>query len=248
MKKTVLFFAGLFIGMLSFSQQIIKQVLINRKGGVTENREEAYSFIAIKKYPGYLQQLHYKIAGPLQKVESFSDSTFTVLQGSYYEYDVNGRITISGYYQNNVKEKDWYYFDDTAKVIKEEKYKAGILIKTINPDTVKEEKPRGKISAKGEREATFRRGNRDWIKYLSENINPDAGSESAKGGEVRVGFTVNTMGKCVEVYMRKSVELVLDEEASRVIESSPAWIPALKKGKKINAYRVQPLVFDVQEN
>ncbi|MGG9960242.1 energy transducer TonB [Ferruginibacter sp. SUN106] len=247
MKKTVLFFAGIFIGMISFSQQILKQVLIG-ENGVTENRAAAHSFIAIKKYPGYLQQLHYKIAGPLQKVETFSDSTFTVLQGSYYEYDVNGRITISGYYQNNVKEKEWYYFDDTAKVIKEEKYKAGVLIKTINPDTVKEEKLKGKISTRGEREATFKRGNRDWIKYLSENINPDAGSESAKGGEVRVGFTVNTLGKCVEVYMRKSVELVLDEEAIRVIESSPVWIPALKNGKKINAYRVQPLVFDVREN
>ena len=89
----------------------------------------------------------------------------------------------------------------------------------------------------------YKKSNKDWINYLTQTLDPEVGNKSVKGGQVRVGFTVNTSGKCVDIYLRKSVEFVLDEEAIRVIENSPLWEPAIQKGRKVNAYRVQPINF-----
>lgn len=224
------------------AQEVVNLVLVGDKG-VTENIKEANSFIVVKKYPTYFQRLDYNLYAPLKKVRSYTDSTLTVLQGSFYEYDLQGAIAKSGYYLNNLKDKDWYFYNDTGKVVLEETYAKGILIKSLNPDTVKKEKAIETNFTKVDREATFKNGDKDWIKYLSENVNAELTDKSVKGGMVRASFMVNKEGKCVEIYIRKSVEFVLDEEVLRVIESSPLWHPAVKDGKNINAYRTQPLTF-----
>ncbi len=224
----------------NFGQEIINVVLVGKKG-ITENIKEAQSFIIVKRYPEGFRRLDYNIRAPLQKVRNYSDSNLTVLEGAYYEY-ANGALSLSGYYINNLKEKDWYHYNDTGKVILEEKYEKGILIKTTDPDTVKKEQKDTKLKD-GEKEAFFKKGDKDWINYLTRALDADIGNKSVKGGKVRVAFTVNTSGKCVDVYLRKSVEFVLDEEAVRVIENSPTWNPAVQDGKKLNAYRIQPFTF-----
>ena len=93
----------------------------------------------------------------------------------------------------------------------------------------------------------YKSGDKDWVRYLVQNLKAEVGEKSVKGGQVRVGFTVNTYGKCVDVYLRRSVEFILDEEAIRVIENSPLWQPAIQDGKKVNAYRVQPISFAKSE-
>jgi len=238
-----LFTIFLFISTsLSYSQTIVNLILVG-ENGVTEDITKATNFIVIKKYPTNFERLDYKLHGPLIKSKTYSDSTLTVLQGRYYEYDESGRISKSGHYLNNQKDKDWWYYNDTAKVILKEKYKNGILINTVNPDTVKEERPKQSTLDKDEREATFKSGDREWIRYLTKNVNADVINQSVNGGIVKVGFMVDVNGKITDAYLRKSVEFVLDEELIRVIESAPLWTPALQHGKKVNAYRVQPLTF-----
>ena len=83
-------------------------------------------------------------------------------------------------------------------------------------------------------------------KYLSENVNGELADKSVRGGMVRAGFMVNKEGKCVDIYIKKSVEFVLDEEIIRVIENSPLWHAAIREGKNVNAYRLQPLTFTKQ--
>ena len=65
----------------------------------------------------------------------YTDSTLTVLQGSFYGYNLQGALIKSGYFFNNLKDKDWYFYNNTRKVFLEEKYAQGILIKSCNPDT-----------------------------------------------------------------------------------------------------------------
>jgi protein TonB len=231
----------------SFSQDIVNFALVG-DGGITENIKEAHSFIVIKRYPKNFQRLDYKMSAPLERLRTYADSTLTVLEGNYYDYDRNGRIKISGSYTNNLKDHDWFYYNDTGKVILEEAYDAGVLVSTINPDTVKDSTLKKTAIKTVEKEATFGRGDRDWIRYLSGNLNADIAANSVRGGEVRVMFVVNKEGKCVDVHLKKSVEFVLDEEAIRVIEKSPKWHPAIQNGKIVNAYRVQPITFTKQEN
>ena len=216
--------------------------------GITEDIKEARSFIVIKEYPNAFQRLDYNIGAPLERLRTYSDSSLTVLNGPFYEYSFKGALTLSGGYLNNLKEKKWNYSNDTGKVILELDYEHGILIKTINPDTVKKKDPAETKLKDGEVEEHYKRGDDDWRNYLRKNLDIDVVMKSVKGGKVRVGFTVNTSGKCVDVYLRKSVEFVLDQEAIRLIENSPLWQPAIQDGKNVNAYRIQPISYAKEEN
>ncbi len=239
MKQTVLLFFSLFISILSYSQEIVNVVLVGDEG-ITEDIKKANAFIVVKKYPNSFQRLDYKFNQPLQKLRTYSDSTLTVLQGPSYEYAFMGWLLLSGNYKDNTKDGDWDTFNDTGKVILTEKYDMGVLIKTVNPDTLKKEKS---IEYKDEKEATFKKGDSGWKSYLIKNLNGELAAKSYNGGTVRVAFRVNTDGKCVDAYLRKSVEFVLDEEALRIIETSPLWNPAFQNGKNVNAYRIQPITF-----
>ncbi len=164
------------------------------------------------------------------------------MEGDYYGYDEKGIRIAYGEYINNLKEKTWYQYNDTGKIVLEKKYEKGILIETINPDTVKKEIEKV-LTTKGEVEASFGKNKKDWVKFLIKNIKSEVAENSVKGGQVMVGYVVDKTGKCTNVYLRKSVEFVLDEEAKRVIEISPLWNPAVVDGKIVKAYRLQPLTF-----
>ncbi len=242
MERLLVVVAFLLLQPTARAQQIVNLVMVG-KNGITENIKQAHSFVVVKKYPDGFKRLDYPIHAPLKKLRSYSDSTLTVLQGSYCEYAADGAITMSGYYENNAKHKDWFTYNDTGKVILIEKYDKGTLMQTINPDTVKKDTSGTRLKP-GEQEANFKADPKAWVKYLGKSLNPDLANSSVKGGLVKVAFRVNTDGKCVDVFLRKSVEFVLDEEAIRVIENAPLWeIPAMKDGKKLNAYRIQPVTF-----
>lgn len=238
-----LFTMSLFISTSLLQAQTLVNLILVGENGVTEDITKATNFIVIKKYPTNFQRLDYKFHILLIKSKTYSDSILTVLQGRYYKNYGSGRILKSGHYLNNQKDKDWLYYNDTAKVILKEKYKNGILINTVYPDTVREERLKQSTLDKDEREATFKSGDRGWIRYLTKNVNAEVSSQPVNGGTVKVGFMVDMNGKITDAYLRKSVEFVLDEELIRVIESAPVWTPALEHGKKVTAYRVQPLTF-----
>ena len=241
MKFLVLFFFTLF-GVEASAQKIVNLVLVGSKG-VTEDIKEANYFVVVKDFGNKLQRLDYKMSGPLIKESNYLDSNLKILDGPYYEYAPDGSLSKSGKYIKNLKENDWMNYNDTGKVILIETYINDILIKTTDPDTVaKKELPPEKI--KGEREADFGKNDRAWKNFLVKNLNAEVGKQSLKGGTVRIGFIVDITGKCTDIYVRKSVEFVLDEEVKRIITISPMWNPAEQDGKKVRAYRIQPITFE----
>jgi hypothetical protein len=235
---TILF--TLFYGF-SYSQKIINYVFVG-DSGITENIEQAHSFILIKKFPSSFQRLDYKLKGPLIKEENYSDSTLEILEGMCYEYHKNGALLKSGEFNNNLKEKDWKTYNDTGKVLLIDTYEKDVLIKSVNPDTLKKE-PEDSTLKKDEQEANFGEKDNDWKSFLFKNLDVRVIEDSNKGGTIWVGFTIDTSGKCVNIYMKKSVEFVLDDEGRRILEISPLWKPSILKGKKIKADRIQPLTF-----
>lgn len=235
----------LMVCMLSYSslqaQKIVNYVFVGDKG-VTTNVDEAHSFIIVKKYGKRFQRLDYKINAPLVKERNYSDSSLTILEGSYNFYNVDGALIETGNYKNNLKDETWYHFDEQNKLILEEKFQEGVLVSTISnftskKDTAKEE------TFKDEREAVYGKGNNDRVTYLRRSLNAKVGLQSIKGGTVYVGFTIDTSGKIINIYLKKSVEYVLDEEAKRVIEKSSDWKPAFQNGRALKGYRLQPISF-----
>ncbi len=240
MKRYFLFLA-LIIQLPLQSQDIINLVLVG-KSGITTDIKEATSFVLVKTYPGGIfERLDYKMSSPLVKLRTYHDSNLTKLHGVYIEYFSNGDVQVRGSYQNDLKDREWYYYNDTGKHIRTETFEAGKLLKTENPDTIAKKKD--SIVYKDEREADLKGGRKAWIKYLQEHLNSNVALQSARGGQVRVQFRVTKEGGLADIYLKKSVEFVLDEEALRVVRNSPKWIPAFQNGKPLNAYRVQPLTF-----
>lgn len=235
----------LLLLMFAFSslqaQQIVNYVFVGDKG-VTTDVNEAHSFIIVKKYNGRFQRLDYKINAPLIKERNYSDSSLSILEGSYHFYNEYGELIETGIYKNNLKHGVWQRFDSGNKLILEENFEDGTLINSKTDFSKKSDTLKVEMF-KDQREAMFGKRDYDFAKYLMKNINGNVGRNLIKGGIVLVGFTVDTTGKCFNIFLKRSVEYKADEEVRRAIEKCPNWKPAFQNGKELSAYRLQPISF-----
>jgi len=87
-------------------------------------------------------------------------------------------------------------------------------------------------------------GFRNWVQ---QNLKyPEAAAKNGIQGKVYVQFVINTTGEIVAVKVLRGVDPILDNEAIRVISSSPKWKPAKQSGKVVKQQFVIPLTFALQ--
>lgn len=102
---------------------------------------------------------------------------------------------------------------------------------------------------KVEKEAYFTGGESAWVKFLTKNIDPDIPiRKKAPPGNymVIIQFIVNKDGT-LDVEALTNFGYGMEEEVVRAVKKSPLWIPAEQDGKKVRAYRKQPVTFSVPE-
>lgn len=105
------------------------------------------------------------------------------------------------------------------------------------------------IFEKVEIEASFKGGEGAWKKYLERNLNPNTPVDNgAPEGTytVYVQFVVSKDGSISDVKALTNHGYGMEAEAIRVIKKGPAWVPAVQNGRSVNAYRKQPITFQVQ--
>src|SRR4051812_29086929 len=104
MRKILFSISLLLFSFCVSAQEITNIVYVDANNKITENIKEMKSFIVIKKLPdGSYERLNYGSHTPLQSVQTYSDSTLSVLEGRNLVYDINGRLELLGYYSNNKK-------------------------------------------------------------------------------------------------------------------------------------------------
>lgn len=111
----------------------------------------------------------------------------------------------------------------------------------------KKEDP-NKIFEKVEIEATFKGGESAWRKYLERNLNPNAPVDNgAPEGTytVIVQFVVSKDGAISDVRALTNHGYGMEAEAVKVIKKGPNWNAAIQNGRPVNAYRKQPITFQV---
>jgi TonB family protein len=92
--------------------------------------------------------------------------------------------------------------------------------------------------------AVFPGGPSSWKKFISSNIRyPKEAVKKRIQGSVIVEFMVSQEGAISEAKVAQSANTLLDEEALRLIRSSPNWIPAEENGNKISFKQRQSIVF-----
>lgn len=107
-----------------------------------------------------------------------------------------------------------------------------------------------KIFQKVDSEAEFPGGRDAWIAYLQNNLKADVPiKKKAPAGtyQVVVRFIVAKDGKIRDIKAETSHGHGMEKEVIRIISKGPKWIPAMQNGYPVNAYRRQPVTFEVTE-
>ncbi len=241
MKK---YFLILFLSLshVVFAQQIINAVLVGDKG-ITEDVKKAKSLIVVKSYGDTaIQRLEYNVTGPLKSRLTYRDRTMEVLHGNYATFFKTGITSTQGNYVDNRKDGKWYVYNEKAKAVTEYNYHLDTLLSVLNWDSLELAKKKIITDTTGEQEASYKDGEKKFQEYIYANLKiPDRTQALEAGGTVKVRFMINTSGKVVNVYIWRSVEFAFDEEVIRLVSSAGDWIPAVQRGRKVNAYREQPV-------
>jgi len=83
--------------------------------------------------------------------------------------------------------------------------------------------------------------------WIQEQIKyPAVAKEKEIQGRVMLTFIVDTEGNVRDVAVLRGIDPVLDNEALRVVSSSPKWTPGVEKGQKINVRFNFPIVFQLK--
>lgn len=91
---------------------------------------------------------------------------------------------------------------------------------------------------------TFPGGDEARIKYLQENLKyPQMARESGIQGRVFVTFVVERDGNITDVKILRGIGGGCDEEAIRVIQNMPKWVPGKQRGKPVRVQFNMPILF-----
>jgi protein TonB len=183
--------------------------------------------------------------GPMIKQETYKDENLTMSNGRFCWYDEKGKIDSCGLVKNSKKDGRWdYFFGDSTNPTYYIEYNNGKFVKQSSyniKDTANKDDDVNK------QEATFRNGNKGWIRYLENNlITPDRLKTLGRGSYlVTVCFLVDKEGKVEDLYLRKSVEWSADAEIFSIIEKAPLWNPALENGKPVYYRQAENITYVV---
>jgi len=88
------------------------------------------------------------------------------------------------------------------------------------------------------------KNNDEFRKFIAENLRyPEIAAQNGIAGTVYIQFTINKYGEVADINVIRSVDPALDNEAIRVIASSPKWIPGKQRGKPVSVRFTFPIHF-----
>lgn len=85
-------------------------------------------------------------------------------------------------------------------------------------------------------------------KWIVQNLRyPGSAIKDNIAGRVYVQFVVSSDGQVDRVKIARGVNPDLDQEAVRVVKSSPKWTPGKQRGKAVNVAFTIPIIFSLDE-
>lgn len=121
-----------------------------------------------------------------------------------------------------------------------EEYKAPVVATQGDEEEVAE----AEIFTVVEEAPSFRGGDEARIRFLQENMKyPQMARESGIQGTVYVTFVVERNGSVTDVKVLRGIGGGCDEEAIRVIQAMPSWIPGKQRGKPVRVQFNMPIRF-----
>lgn len=195
------------------------------------------------------------------RVTSYWSQSNKITAVSVYA-DTNFRKGIGlskGYYESGVL-KDSFYFDDKGGIqVGYHYHESGRLDFSYHHDATNGGLIGERYDSTGkkvpgyftyQKEAMFPGGADGWIEYLQAHLkaNTPAKKKAPVGRyTVTITFLVDKNGKVTEVEALNDPGYGTAEEAVRVVQHSPAWIPAIQNDKPVNYRQKENITFEVTE-
>ena len=104
------------------------------------------------------------------------------------------------------------------------------------------------VFTREEIEAAFPGGEQGWRAFLERNLNPEVPvnrKAPPRTYHVVIKFIVEKDGSITDITAETYHGYGMEEEVIRVLKKGPKWIPAVQYGRKVKAYRKQPVTFVV---
>jgi periplasmic protein TonB len=261
MKRTTL----ILIAVLAMSQLCRAQAYKNEKliyldaSGKRTKEKSAVVLEQVVKLDDTLWEINlYQAGGPRLRTMRCGDPDGNTLNGQSVYYNATGERDTIGSYFRNKRVGHWTVYTPKGRVLTQQLYEDGQLVWTR--DTLQLQHESDSLNAmhktdssrtftKVEIESSFPGGVAGWGKYLQKNLRyPDFAVKNKIQGQVIVGFVVDKEGHIPfnDVWVDRSVEYSVDQEALRIVFTSPEWIPAVQNGRKVKSYKKQPVVFKLQ--
>lgn len=175
--------------------------------------------------------------------------------GVWLQWDETGRVIDSSIYNIGIKTSESVLsyqpggalahivvFDYNARTIRHIFYdKRNVTADlTYSLDTDENDDDTAKIFTKVEVEPSFPGGPQAWSKYLDTYIYSNFG-KIHRDGTCIVRFVIDSSGKISHVEALTLQGTSLARIAVKAVSEGPNWIPATQHGKKVKAYRLQPI-------
>ena len=249
MKLTALIVSVLLVHSLVAQSKTDKLYVFDKNWKGTDIKNAVY-FIRVRTVSDKeFQWTTYQMIGPRISQETFQDEGGKVRNGYCRYYHSNGYLDSVGTYENDLPDGSWWYYNNDGVAIRKKDYNKGLFVKdSVIVPVPKDSVPKAEADP-GEVESIFKGGQKGWIKFMNSNFKyPERAQNSNVEGMVWLEFIVDEKGNIQHPEINKSAEYSLDEEALRLINVSPAWIPASKDGKIVKSYKRQPIIFKLTAN
>lgn len=106
----------------------------------------------------------------------------------------------------------------------------------------------GEIFTVVENQPEFQGGMKELGAYLQKNLRyPESAQKANAQGKVFISFIVTKTGEIADVKLLKGIGFGADEEAIRVVQSMPRWIPGSQSGQVVNVRYNLPIRFELDD-
>ena len=133
-----------------------------------------------------------------------------------------------------------------------ENLSSGDVLSSEIPVAVSDDEPDGdvvKYAAVEEKPEFEGKGPEAFTQWVCDNVRfPSSAIDRSINGRLVVQFVIGTDGRVGDVKVLRSVDPAIDQEAVRVISSSPAWKPGKVDGKAVRVAYVLPVYFEAKED
>ena len=244
--KIFLLFAGILISRsASVSAQNNLDVKYYDSSWLPITKDSAFYFTEIAKEGSiYRFKSYWMGSKKLRRNLAYSDTVKYKHVGASLDHYENGQLEDSTSYQNN-GESDRYHYYENGKFWFHYTYDKEYKTKTSEAYDINGNKLENYVY---ETEAEFPGGSYAWGRYLQKNLNANVPVDhNAKAGtyKVLVRFIVDKDGTIRDAKAETNFGHGMEEEVLRIITNGPKWVPAEQNGRKVIAYRMQPVTFSV---